>query len=101
MAAESLTNERIAKRFPNQFEMVNYLIALTQKQVRRGHEPEGGNVALEVIADVRQGFDLYALEAEKAPVLEEDDDHEEIAAAEINCTADTLSERAVTTFISR
>lgn len=81
MAAEDLTNEKIAKRFPNQFHMVNYLIALGQKQVKRGHEPDGGNIALEVIADVRQGFDLYALEAEKAPVLDDDEDFEEPAPA--------------------
>lgn len=77
MASESLTNEKIAKRFPNQFEMVNYLIGLAQKQVKRGHEPEEGNVALEVIADVRQGFDLYEKAAAEAPALDDDDDGSE------------------------
>jgi hypothetical protein len=77
MASESLTNEKIAKRFPNQFEMVNYLIRRAEAEVKRGYHPDGVNLALEVIEDVREGYDLYAIEAEKAPHLEEEDDDEE------------------------
>lgn len=58
---EQLTNEKIRKRFVNQFELVNYAIKLAENMIRTGRDPrvkvDSHNRSLQVIGEIASGKD--------------------------------------------
>lgn len=60
---ESLTNEKLRKKFKSQFELVNYAIKLAENMIKTGREPrveiEGQNRALQIITEIQDGKDQF------------------------------------------
>lgn len=56
-----LTNEKIRKKFGNQFDLVNYAIKLAENMIISGRDPrvktESQNRSLQVLAEILQGKD--------------------------------------------
>lgn len=53
---DQLTNEKLLKRFNNQFELVRYAIQLAENTIRSGREPEiwtdSQNVSFQILAEI-------------------------------------------------
>ncbi len=57
----SFTNEKIAKRFKSNFELVNYAIHLAEDRIRAGrdiHEIGNENLVVSVVKDLATGKDI-------------------------------------------
>ncbi len=65
----TLTNEKLCKRFDNPFDLVNYAISLTRKIVNRGEELDT-NPVNDVLEAIASGTDRVE------PAEEESDAHE-------------------------
>lgn len=65
---EDLTNEKVGKKFSNQFEAVNFAIAIAERKIKSGHEVNG---AAEVINEVLSGRKVEDIEVIKVYIEEE------------------------------
>lgn len=56
-----LTNEKLSKKFVNQFELVNYAIRLADNMIKSGRAPrvkvDVDNPVIQVLAEIEQGKD--------------------------------------------
>lgn len=56
MEKDSLTNEKVRKKFTNQFDLINYTITLAESLIRSGRNPRvpvtTDNPALQAIAEL-------------------------------------------------
>jgi len=63
MDKEDLTNEKISKKFVNQFDLVNYAIRLADNMIRSGRAPrvkvDVDNPVIQVLAEIEQGKDCF------------------------------------------
>lgn len=69
---DSLTNEKISKKFRNQFELVNYAIKLAENMIRTGRDPriktDTQNRAMQIITEIVTGKDAFDDIPVEAPV---------------------------------
>jgi hypothetical protein len=72
----SLTNEKLNKRFDNPFALVNYAIELAKIRVRRGEGLES-NPANDVLELIAKGHDVSDEEEEEEQEAEEDYEEQE------------------------
>jgi hypothetical protein len=60
---ENLTNEKLSKKFINQFDLVNYAIRLADNMIRSGRGPrikvEIDNPVIQILAEIEQGKDSF------------------------------------------
>lgn len=60
---ECLTNEKIRKKFVNQFELVNYAIKLAENMILSGRDPrvkiDSQNRALQVLSEILNNKDKF------------------------------------------
>lgn len=60
---ESLTNEKLGKRFKNQFDLVNYAIKLAENMIKTGRETrfktDVQNRALQIIGEISTNKDQF------------------------------------------
>lgn len=58
-----LTNEKISRKFNNQFDLVNYAIKLAENMIKSGRDPrvkiESQNRALQVLAEISEDKDRF------------------------------------------
>ncbi|MBS4168770.1 hypothetical protein [Parachlamydia sp. AcF125] len=59
----SLTNEKISRKFGNQFDLVNYAIKLAENMIKTGRDArvrtESQNRALQVLAEIAENKDRF------------------------------------------
>ena len=75
--AENLTNEKLVKRFPSQFDLVNYAIQRAKVKIETGHI-HTQNSAMEVISDILDHKDNYETiykDARPEAIIEEHIEH--------------------------
>jgi len=60
---DTLTNEKLCKKFKSQFELVNYAIKLAENMIKTGRDPrvkmDTQNRALHVIAEIENDRDQF------------------------------------------
>ena len=60
---DSLTNEKILKKFKSQFELVNYAILLAENMIKSGRDSrvktDGQNKAMQIVAEIATGKDQF------------------------------------------
>lgn len=65
----NLTNEKLSKKFVNQFDLVNYAISLADNMIKSGRGPrvkvEVDNPVIQVLAEIDQGKDYLEEIVEK------------------------------------
>lgn len=61
---DSLTNEKLNKRFENPFALVNYAISLAKVRVQRG-EGMDSNPATDVLETIAAGYDRFETEEDE------------------------------------
>jgi hypothetical protein len=63
MEKESLTNEKLGKKFKSQFDLVNYAIKLADNMIRTGRRPhveiDIQNPAMQILAEIEEGKDQF------------------------------------------
>ncbi len=68
---ETLTNEKLSKKFVNQFDLVNYAISLADNMIKSGRAPrvkvDVDNPVIQVLAEIEQGKDYLEEIAELIP----------------------------------
>ncbi|MCE5295054.1 MAG: hypothetical protein LLF94_10655 [Chlamydiales bacterium] len=61
---DQLTNEKLLKRFNNQFELVRYAIQLAENTIRSGREPDvwtdSQNVSFMILAEIASNKEEFA-----------------------------------------
>lgn len=61
---DQLTNEKLLKRFNNQFELVRYAIQLAENTIRSGREPDiwtdSQNVSFQILAEIAANKEEFA-----------------------------------------
>jgi hypothetical protein len=66
---EDLTNEKLSKKFVNQFDLVNYAISLADNMIRSGRAPrvkvDVDNPVIQILAEIEQGKDYLEEIVEK------------------------------------
>jgi len=59
----ALTNEKISRKFNNQFDLVNYAIKLAENMIKSGRDPrvkiDSQNRALQVLAEISEDKDRF------------------------------------------
>lgn len=59
----ALTNEKISRKFNNQFDLVNYAIKLAENMIKSGRDPrvkiDSQNRALQVMAEISEDKDRF------------------------------------------
>lgn len=60
---DSLTNEKLNKRFENPFALVNYAISLAKVRLQRG-EGMDSNPATDVLETIASGYDRFEMDDE-------------------------------------
>ncbi len=67
-----LTNEKVAKKFKNQFDMVNYAIKLATNMIQTGRESrvklDSQNRAMHILTEILQDKDRFDDVVKKEPV---------------------------------
>jgi hypothetical protein len=60
---DTLTNEKILKKFKSQFELVNYAIRLAENMIHTGRDPrvktDAQNRALQIVEEIEQDKDRF------------------------------------------
>lgn len=60
---DSLTNEKLGKKFKNQFELVAYAIRLAENMIRTGRGPrvktDVQNLAMQILEEIYGGYDQF------------------------------------------
>lgn len=63
MDVSNLTNQKISKRFVNQFDLVNYAIRLAENMIKSGRGPrvkvDGDNPVVQILAEIQEGKDKF------------------------------------------
>lgn len=69
---DSLTNEKLLKKFKSQFELVNYAIRLAENMIYTGRDTrvktDAQNRALQIVAEIEQDKDVFDEIIKEEPV---------------------------------
>ncbi len=69
---ENLTNEKISRKFDNQFDLVNYAIRLTAEMIMSGRasrvDLDTENPALHILEEISEGKDRLEVTKDKRPL---------------------------------
>ncbi len=93
---DNLTNEKISKKFTNQFDLVNYAIKLADDMIRTGRSPrvkmQTENPALLILEEIAEGKDQLTFKAQEGQKEIREEAGFEIEVIEEEVEEEALSE---------